>query len=142
MLGAALLGGIALVACGGSEDEATVEGTVDTAPAQTAIGVSEGPLSAAGVAVIRRAQEAVGVYCSRVARGLAKGQAPSPRDYERVTAAIDGLAELAAREPEAEAPDGSTPRLALGDIAENLEGTNCDQRLVDRIDQALSELTQ
>ncbi len=37
-------------------------------------------------------------------------------------------------------PGGTTPRLALGDIAENLEGTNCDPRLVAQIDEALATL--
>ena len=50
------------------------------------------------------------------------------------------LAALAAQAPEAGTPDGTTPRLALGDIAENLEGTNCDSRLVARIDEALGSL--
>ena len=32
--------------------------------------------------------------------------------------------------------------LFLGDLAEDLEGSNCDQRLVERIDQALATLPQ
>jgi hypothetical protein len=142
LLGAVLLAGLALAACGESDDGGTTGPTpADTAPAQTLTEMRRsGPLSPAGVAIIRRAQEEVAIYCRKVARGLTGGDAPTPRDLERVTAALDELAELASRQPEAQTDDGTTPRLALGDIAENLEGTNCDPRLVARIDEALAML--
>jgi hypothetical protein len=133
---------LALTACGDSEDPGTAgSGSTNTAAARTVPEVSrDAPLSAGEIAVIRRAQEAVGAYCAKVARGLAEGDAPTQRDFDRVTRPLDELAELASHRPGAEAPDGATPRLALGDIAENLEGTNCDPRLVARIDEALATL--
>jgi hypothetical protein len=61
-------------------------------------------------------------------------------DARRVNAALNELIELARAKPEAPAPAGGSVRLALGDIAENLEGTNCDPRLVERIDAVLADL--
>lgn len=50
------------------------------------------------------------------------------------------LADRAELSPEETISDGSTARLALGDLAENLEGTNCDSRLVELINERLAEL--
>lgn len=84
---------------------------------------------------------AVQEHCAIVARYLAGRRAPpTAEEFERVVAALDRLAERAELSPQATIADGSTPRLALGDIAEDLEGSNCDSRLVDRIDTALAGL--
>ncbi len=90
---------------------------------------------------IAQARSAVQAYCAEVAKHLAgeRGQ-PTEEELEGVTAAIDALAVRADLTPEATTADGSTPRLALGDIAENLEGTNCDSRLVELIDERLATL--
>jgi hypothetical protein len=114
--------------------EATPELTPTSPPAATP------PLSASGMRVIQRARDTVSAHCRQVADALAEGAPPPPGGFERATAALDELARLAAEQPDAEAEDGTTPRLALGDIAENLEGTNCDARLVARIDEALAVL--
>lgn len=143
MLSAALLCALAVAGCGGSESPAPGGGEerTDTLTAQTAPDSIEArTLSRSEVRVIFGARDEVSAYCRRVARALARGREPSKGEFERVIAAVDELAELAARKPEAQTADGSTPRLALGDIAENLEGTNCDQRVVARIDEALAAL--
>ena len=80
----------------------------------------------------------MGRYCARIAeRG---GAPPSAREFERVTGALDELAELASRRPNDVDPSGASAELALGDLAENLEGSNCDSRLVERIDEQLAAL--
>jgi len=108
--------------------------------AQTVATPDPRPLSAAEARLIAKARDGVSAYCRKVAQGLGGGKRPGPADLEQVTGELDELAALAARAPEASAPDGTTPRLALGDIAENLEGTNCDPRLVAYIDEALASL--
>jgi hypothetical protein len=91
--------------------------------------------------VIAVAQRRVQGYCADRAQALfGEGEPPSAHDLREVDDALVALARLAARRPEAESAAGVTPRLALGDIAENLEGTNCDQRLVARIDSLLAGL--
>ena len=134
LLPAVVLCAVAVAGCGDSgssaaDDEAS---SVET----TSVEQVSGPPAR----VIRRTQTAVGAYCGRVAAGLREGRGPTPADFERVSSAIDQLVALAAQRPQARDPLGTTPRLALGDIAENLEGANCDPRLVERIDAALATL--
>jgi hypothetical protein len=136
---AAALSAVAIAGCGDS-DSASEEGDagdVARAPTETAPEIAEVLREPPG-RVVERAQREVAGYCRLVASALGGGKGPTPRDYERVTSAIDELASLAAQRPEATTPLGTTPRLALGDLAENLEGTNCDARLVEQIDEALA----
>ena len=123
--------------CGG--DSAGPETTTAPAPVPT---VSESrPLAPAEIRVIIWAQRRVAAYCRRFSRSLGEGGGPpTEADLERVIAALDRLATLAERAPTAETIDGTTARLALGDIAENLEGTNCAPQLVAHIDAALTGL--
>jgi hypothetical protein len=121
-----------LAACGGEEDgggATTIRGEPDA-------------MSAGQVEVLRRAQRGVRSYCRARVETLAAGDAAPAARFERAVAGLRELGDLAAAEPQAEAPDGSTARLALGDIAEDLEGTNCDQRLVALIDARLAVLPQ
>jgi hypothetical protein len=127
--------------CGGEGSSSSTAGpTAATQPAPTGPPPS---LSAADVAVIAKAKEAVSTYCSKVGAAIGgQGAGPSEGDYLDVTAALDDLAGLAARKPDAETntPDRITAEVALGDIAENLEGTDCDPRLVEKINEALAQL--
>ena len=133
LLPSVVLCAVALAACGDSGSSAEEEASsVET----TTVEQVSGPPAR----VIRRAQTAVDTYCGRVAEALGEGRGPTPADFERVSSAIDQLVALAAQRPQATDPIGTTPRLALGDIAENLEGSNCDSRLVERIDVALASL--
>ena len=133
---------MALVAgCGDSDDPEADSDAAGSATTQTAPGpTQQETLSAAGVKTIQRARDEVSAYCRKVDQGLSGGPGPTPADLDRVNAALDELAQVAAEQPGAEMVDGTTPRLALGDIAENLEGTNCDPRLVAQIDEALATL--
>lgn len=127
-----LAAGAGIVAgCGGNgEDGVTQPRTVADGGTELAPGEED---------LVRRAQERVRSYCGQRVRALAgQGNPPSPRDFYVVTQVIEELGVLAAEKPEAETAEGVSVRLALGDIAEDLEGTNCDPRLVEQIDQLLS----
>jgi len=139
LLCATLASAIVTAGCGDSDSPSAEEGTA-TVSAQATVPASRQELSPAGLRVIETARNEVSAYCRSVAEGLGGGEGPRPSDLDRVTAALDRLAALATEQPGAETVDGTTPRLALGDIAENLEGTNCDPRLVTRIDEALAAL--
>jgi hypothetical protein len=133
---AIVLSASGMAGCGGTDETDGRSG--ETEPTQAQVEPQE--LSPAGVKTIQRARDEVSAHCRSVDQALDGGTGPTPTDMQRVNAALDELAELAAAEPGAEMVDGTTPRLALGDIAENLEGTNCDPRLVARIDEALADL--
>jgi hypothetical protein len=97
-----------------------------------------GRLTAAESETIVVARESVGRYCTRIAQR--RGALPSAGEFDGVAAALDELAALARRRPNDVDPSGASAELALGDIAENLEGSNCDSRLVERIDEQLAAL--
>jgi hypothetical protein len=134
LLPSVVLCAAALAGCG---DSGSSSGDEETSSVET---TTVEQVSGPPARVIRRAQTAVDTYCRRVAEALGEGRGPTPADFERVSSAIDQLVALAAQRPQATDPIGTTPRLALGDIAENLEGANCDPRLVERIDAALATL--
>ncbi len=130
-LGAAGAFGISIgsmLACGGDEQGA---GTIRN---------GEQRLAPAELRVVRGTQQKVREYCSKRLDELARRRSPATVNPTPVRRALDQLAALAQRKPEAETPDGASVRLALGDIAEDLEGTNCDSQLVARIDALLAEL--
>ena len=133
VLAAALLGTATLAAagCGSDDEEGTTAARTVTEPAS---------LSAPEAQTITATRAAVDSYCVHVGARVASGRQPDPARFDRVVAAVERLERLAAQKPLASAPDGSTPRFALGDIAEDLEGSNCDTRLARRIDEALAAL--
>ena len=47
---------------------------------------------------------------------------------------------LAARKPTAPVGPGQDLRLFVGDVAENLEGSNCDPRLIGRLEEGLGSI--
>ena len=125
----AVICAIVLGGCGDGDSDAPGPGTIQPKP---------GRLSAKEARLIAGVERKVKDYCARVAALVAAGSAPSAAQYAQATRAIDTLAELAREKPLAADPGGQTPRHALGDIAEDLEGSNCDSRLVRRIDEALA----
>ena len=128
--------GILMGGCGSDEPETDDATAITQTAAQ-----SPQRLAGAEVRVVERTQQEVIAYCQHVAEVVqTPGRVPAPQRFARVNAAIEELAGLAAEKPDAETPDGISARLALGDIAENLEGTNCDNRLVERINAELAEL--
>jgi hypothetical protein len=90
---------------------------------------------------IGRAQTAIAEYCRRFTRAvLTGGKAPSQAAQGRGLEAVERLISLARAKPSATYRTGVDMRLLLGDTAEDLEGSNCDGRLVQRLDQALAAL--
>lgn len=127
---------LATAGCGGSEDPEPATTTTGDGPAAT----EPAPLSAAEARMIDSTRAAVDSYCVHVGVRIASGREPIPARFDRAVTQVEQLVQLARAEPLALAPDGSTPRFALGDIAEDLEGSNCDPRLARRIDEALAAL--
>ena len=132
-----VLAGLALVAiaaCGDGDSP-------DAAGATTTTGAAAKRLTAAEQAVVTRSQRAVQRYCGKLALSLTgQGKPPSAEEQSRAFVATDRLIELANEKPVAPLDTGLEMGLFLGDLAEDLEGSNCDSRLVERIDQALATL--
>ena len=100
-------------------------------------------LTAAEQSLVTRSERAVQLYCGKLALPLTgRGEPPSAEEQGRAFAATDRLIELASEKPAAPLDAGLEMGLFLGDLAEDLEGSNCDSRLVERIDQALATLPQ
>lgn len=80
-------------------------------------------------------------HCVQVAQSLVDpAKAPTPAQERRAFAAADQLAALVARKPRAEVDVGQDLRLYLSDVIENLEGSNCDPRMIARLEQRLAEI--
>jgi hypothetical protein len=109
---------------------------------QEPVTVAEPPrLAPADARRILKVRERVRDYCDRVSDYLAGRRGPpTGAELAAVSRQLDRLAALARAHPSAVNESGVSARLALGDIAEDLEGTNCDDRLVRRIDRVLPEL--
>jgi hypothetical protein len=101
-------------------------------------------LSASEQSAVREAQTEIRSYCRDLVLYLARRRGP-PTQSETGSAyeAVDRLAAIARDKPAAALPlAGRTVRELLGDIAEDLEGSNCADNVVRRIDQALATLPQ
>jgi hypothetical protein len=130
----ATVAGLSLLAIPACGDDSPSTATTTTS------GAAAKRLTAAEQSLVTDSERAVQRYCGRLAlAAIGQGQPPSPSEQGRAFAATDRLIELARRKPAA--PTGGLAMgLFLGDLAEDLEGANCDQRLVERIDQALATL--
>jgi hypothetical protein len=126
---------VAIGSCGNDDSAQTVSTTPTGAAARRLTGAEQ--------ALVTRSERAVQRYCGKLALSLT-GQRKPPSSSEQVRAfvATDRLIELAHRKPAATGETGVEMGLFLGDLAEDLEGSNCDPRLVERIDQALATLPQ
>jgi hypothetical protein len=130
--------GLSLVAASSCGDG----GSPDTT-STTADGAVVRRLTAAEQALVRRSERDVQRYCGRLAlAAIGQGRPPSAEEQRRAFAGTDSLIELARRKPVARVESGADLGLFLGDLAEDIEGGNCDQRLVERIDLALATLPQ
>ena len=126
---------LAIASCG----DGGSSGAAGTTPA----GAAAKRLTADEQALVTRSDRTVGRYCGHLALSLTgQRKPPSAEEQGRAFAATDRLIELAREKPAARVETGVDMGLFLGDLAEDLEGSNCDQRLVDRIDQALATLPQ
>ena len=77
----------------------------------------------------------------RVARSLVDPRAaPSPGQERAAFGAADRLLGLAARKPTAPLGAGQDLRLFVSDVVENLEGSNCDPRMIARLERGLARI--
>jgi hypothetical protein len=98
-------------------------------------------LSDAEQAAVVRAQLEIHSYCRAVGLYLTRRRGPPTQaETQRVYEEVDRLAALARQKPGAQARNGATLRTLLGDIAEDLEGSNCSPPLEQRVEQALATL--
>lgn len=112
-------------------------------PSTAPTGTAAKRLTSAEQALVTRSERAVQRYCGKLALSVTgQAQPPSAAEQGRAFAATDRLIELAREKPAARIQTGVDMGLFLGDLAENLEGSNCDPRLVERLDQALATLPQ
>ena len=126
---------LALASCGDGGSPETTD-TTPTGPAAKRLTADE-------QALVTRSDRAVSRYCAKLALSLTgQRKPPSVAEQSRAFAATDRLIELAREKPAARVQPGVDTELFLGDLAEDLEGSNCDPRLVERIDQALATLPQ
>jgi hypothetical protein len=126
---------LAMASCG----DGGSSGTAGTTPA----GAAAKRLTADEQSLVTRSDRTVERYCGNLALSLTgQRKPPSVGEQGRAFAATDRLIELAREKPAARVDTGVDMGLFLGDLAEDLEGSNCDSRLVERIDQALATLPQ
>jgi hypothetical protein len=126
---------LAMASCG----DGGSSGAAGTTPA----GAAAKRLTAGEQALVTRSDRTVGRYCGYLALSLTgQRKPPSAEEQGRAFAATDRLIELARDKPAARVETGEDMGLFLGDLAEDLEGSNCDPRLVERIDQGLAALPQ
>jgi hypothetical protein len=126
-----VLGVLALSGCGG--------GSSDSRPPEPAR--SNGPLTRRETRLVQESEQAVETYCRQIAARLS-GRRGRLSTAEQAPAfdAVERLVELGRAKPGAQVRPGIDVRTAIGDLAENLEGSNCDSRLLERLDQGLATL--
>lgn len=85
-------------------------------------------------AALQRYEQRIQRHCVRMARTLVDPrQRPTPEQERRAFAAADALIALATAKPTADLGAGQDLRLLVADIVENLEGSNCDPRMRERL---------
>jgi hypothetical protein len=84
-------------------------------------------------------EQAILAYCARLALSVSEGrEPPSARRQATAFEAARRLTELAGRNPDATVRPGVDTRLFVSDLIEDLEGSNCDSRLVAALEQGLA----
>jgi hypothetical protein len=103
---------------------------------------SSAKLSASEQAAVRASQSAIQSYCRTVLLYLERRtDPPTQGDTARAYAGVDRLAAIARAKPSApQGRSGETVRDLMADTAEDLQGANCADNVVGRIDQALASL--
>lgn len=85
------------------------------------------------------AQQTLSIYCARLGAALVgERRPPSRREEREAFTAVDWLVRLAHEKPTARVQVGVETGLFASDVAENLEGLNCDPRLVARLEQGIA----
>lgn len=123
-----VLAALAAAGCGGGEE-------AERAPPGSA---EDGRLTAAERARVRASEQAIAAYCRRLALSpTERGKLPSAKQERRAFEAARRLTTLAREKPYATTGPGSDVRLFVSDLIENLEGSNCDPRLISVLEQGL-----
>jgi hypothetical protein len=91
---------------------------------------------------VRASQSAIQSYCRTILLYLERRtDPPTEGDTARAYAAVDRLAAIARAKPAApQGRSGETVRDLMSDTAEDLQGANCADNVVSRIDRALGSL--
>jgi hypothetical protein len=86
-------------------------------------------------------EDAIVDYCRRRALALTDPQKrPTAGQQASALEAVDAMVSLASEKPDAKVGQGVEVSLFLGDLTENLEGSNCDPLIVGRLQQGLASL--
>jgi hypothetical protein len=127
-----LLCGALIAACGGEPSESPDR----QAQANLRVTASERQM-------IEAYDSRIATHCVRVSRGLVDPQAgPSPRQTRGAFNAARRLLALASEKPGAPLGAGQDLRLFVSDVIENLEGSNCDPRMIALLASGLAEIPQ
>jgi len=127
---AVALAGAALVAAGCGEEPAT--GT----SAETADGAAT--LTAAERRAFDRSVRRIQRHCRLWARLRSSGRPLTSEQAARTSEAVAALLELVRAKPRAPIGRSADVRLRAGDIAESVEGANCDPRLEQQLDEGIA----
>ena len=129
----ATLAALLVPGCGGEGEE--------TQPVPTATGPTEARrLKPDELDLVFRAEGVIAEYCRGFAASATGAKPPSARKETRAFRSIDRLLDLARKRPDEVVETGVDLGLYLSDLAENLEGSNCDPRLVGRLGQGRATL--
>jgi hypothetical protein len=121
---------VALVGAGCGDDGVT------TTPAPEG-----GELTAAERKLVEESEAAIVDYCAQRALGLTDpDKRPTAGQQAQALEAVDALIDLTARKPDAKVTPSSEMALFVGDLTENLEGSNCDPLIVGRLQEGLASL--
>ncbi len=89
--------------------------------------------------LIDGSERAIDLYCRRQALRLVEPRKqPTVGQHARAFEAVDALVELARDKPRARVRRGEDVELFVSDLAENLDGSNCDPAVVSRLNQGLA----
>jgi hypothetical protein len=95
-------------------------------------------LTAAERAAAGAAHDAIRSYCRRLGLYITgRGDPPGTRAELRAVDGARAIAQLARRKPAAPYDSTETIRDLAADTAEDLDGTNCSQRVVSELEQGL-----
>lgn len=90
---------------------------------------------------LRVAEGRIESHCVAVSRGLVDpDEAPTRAERARAFAAADEMIAVARAKPKALVDVGQDARLYLGDVVENIEGSNCDPAMVDHLERGFARI--
>lgn len=100
-------------------------------------------MSAAEERRLRALESRIGAHCVQIAQALVEPEArPAPAEEAAAFKAADDFVDIVRSKPTALIDEGQDLRLFLGDVIENLEGANCDPRMIVRLEEGLASLSK